>query len=966
MIASPIAKQYFVLTCILVLLGGSQQAFTALSHDPALTWQTLHTQHFRIHFHDGERSLAITAAHLAEAAHEKISTFFAWSPTTPTDLVLTDRNDFSNGSATPFPNNQMTIFVSPPDDINTLEDINNWLELLIIHEYTHIIHLDMASKIPGMLRHVFGRLFPWLFPNALQPRWYVEGLATYIETDQQQGIGRGQSSSFAALMRNELIHGLKPLRRINQPQTSWPAGSGSYLYGVYFYRFIAERYGEEKVKQLVSNYSRSIIPFMLSSNTKHILGKSLDRLWQEFENYLKAIFEPQIAHIKSRGLSRAKQITQSNYFTNHARTLANGDLFFAQNNAESRITLMRRAKQSITAHKIAEVYSNRFDVHPQSGIVIAQPNLTNNTNVFSDLYHIDLTTYRQTRLTQGARYKFASWSPDGSQMIAVHYQLANSSLHLLDRQGHLLKTLWTGQNKTIIADLDWSPDGENIVAAVWRSGSNWNLERFNLITQQWQPLTNTTDIEAHPQFDQHGNLIFSADYGGVYNIYRMNLSHGELTQLTNVMGSALYPSVDAQGKKLYYSGLSADGYNIYQLDLTDNPSHWQPMPAQAVTTPEMMAIPTATEQIDNITRYSPYQSLSPKWWFPSWLVTKNRTEIGFTTSGSDVLKRHLYQLTATYEAKQNDLLGSMSYVYDRWNPTLKLSATRQSMTTMATIADAANNIIDEYQSIRYSEALAVELVYPFLSFESQWGLHTALVYDRQYSRRNIFPGYLAPDRQNTLVGLAVTYSSTQRFPVSISRSAGRQVRWVAESSDAWDSDYSGSIFSLDWSEFFALGRQHVLAWRIASGYGTELPNPFRLGGTFSENLSTTLLAPSIQLFNKRNYPLRGYPQGLRDLVGRRMVLSHLEWRFPIKRIEYGYTAPIPLGIHQLYGSLFLNSGGVWYDTLQSNQIKSGGGFEFHIDTIIGYSLPLNFRLGIARGFNQQGETQMYLSLGSAF
>jgi len=954
----------FAFICIVSLLFWSHQVSAALSHDPSLTWQTLHTEHFRVHFHDGEQTLAATAADLAEAAHEKISAFFSWSPATPTDLVLTDRYDFSNGFATPFPNNHMTIFVSPPDDINTIEDINNWLELVIIHEYTHIIHLDMTSQIPGMLRNIFGRLFPWLFPNALQPSWYIEGLATYIETDPQRGIGRGQSSSFAALMRNELIHGFKPLRRINQPQTSWPAGSSPYLYGVYFYRFIAERYGEDKIKQLVSNYSRSIIPFMLSGNTKRILGKDLDNLWQEFESYLKDIFNPQIAHIKSQGLSRAEQITQTGYFTNHARTLANGDLFFVQNDFQSQTRLMRRAKQTTTAHKIAEVYSNRFDVHPQAGIIIAQPNLTNNTNVFSDLYHIDLTTYRKTRLTQGARYKFASWSPDGRQIIAVHYQLANSSLHLLDPQGNLLKTLWTGQDKTVIGDLDWSPDGTKIVAALWRPESFWNLERFELATQQWHPLTNTTNIEAHPQFDQHGNIIFSADYGGVYNIYRMDVNDGKLSRLTHVMGSALYPSVDTQGKILYYSGLSADGYNIYQLDLTDAATHLPPPPEPTVAIPGHVIITAATETTYDITPYSPYQSLSPKWWFPTWLVTSERTEIGFITSGSDVLNHHRYQLTAIYETKQKDLLGSISYLYDRWNPALKLSATRQSIIAIKTFTDA-NNIIDERKNIRYSEALAVELIYPLLSFERQWGLHAAVVYDDEH-HTNTLLNNLTPDRQDTLAGMAITYNSTQRFPLSISRSAGRQVRWVAENSDLWGSDYSGNIFTLDWSEFFALGQQHVLAWRIAGAYGTGTPSPFQLGGTFSENLSNPRLAPTTQLFNKREYPLRGYKQGLSDLAGRRMALSHLEWRFPIKRIEYGYTAPIPLGIHQLHGSLFLNSGSAWHDSLQSSQIKSGGGTELHIDAVIGYSLPINFRLGVARGFNQDGETQVYLSLGSAF
>ena len=61
------------------------------------------------------------------------------------------------------------------------------------------------------------------------------------------------------------------------------------------------------------------------------------------------------------------------------------------------------------------------------------------------------------------------------------------------------------------------------------------------------------------------------------------------------------------------------------------------------------------------------------------------------------------------------------------------------------------------------------------------------------------------------------------------------------------------------------------------------------------------------LFHYREYPLRGYPEGLAGLRGRRMQLGSLEWRFPLVEIRKGLMVP-PLGLYQLAGILFVDTG----------------------------------------------------------
>ena len=320
-----------IVSALLLWFIHSTTSLAAVMQDPSLSWKTMHTPHFRIHFYEGEEALARETAVIAERVHERMSKFMDWTPSQPTELILTDRMDFTNGWATMLPINTMNIIVSPPDDAGVLDDYNYWLELLITHEYTHILHLDKATGPAAVFRKIFGRLFiPYLatFPNAFQPSWVLEGLATYTETDVKKGTGRGQSNSFKALMRTEVLGGIKPITQINQPMVSWPAGTSRYLYGVYFMNFIRDTYGEDKLREWIHNYSDNALPFFINRNAGQTFGKSLGPLWKDFSAYLNKQFQPEIDHIKAQGIVEGSNISNSGYFNSNPRSLPNGDIFY--------------------------------------------------------------------------------------------------------------------------------------------------------------------------------------------------------------------------------------------------------------------------------------------------------------------------------------------------------------------------------------------------------------------------------------------------------------------------------------------------------------------------------------------------------------------------------------------------------------------------------------------------------------
>ena len=941
-----------------ICLGVSPFAHAAVVHDSNLTWRTLTSAHFAVHYHDGEEVRARQVVGLAERVHNRLSAVFNWIPLERTEIVLTDEYDVSNGYTSVFPANRMELLLTPPDGLNSLEDNAGWLETVITHEYTHVLHLDKVRGLPAHLRNVFGRFF-LLFPNALEPTWLIEGMAVYYETDRARGIGRGQSSYFDMLMRMEVAGGgPKPLRQVNQPMDTWPQGYVPYLYGVQFENFVAQRNGEDSIQKWVTNYSDRIIPFRIITNSKVSYGKGLAGMWDEFVKDRRDHYGAQISTIRNGGEAAGERVTHEGYYASGARGLEDGTVFWTRFDGKNDPALMVLRPGVAAPERLAKVhYGARIAVHPQAGVLLAQPEVCRNARYYYDLYRVDPQTGSTDRLTHCARYRAAAWSPDGQRIVAVHQELGQSALDILDREGKQIERIWSGAADEVVGDLDWSPDGTAVVASVWRRDTGWNIELLTLADRRWRMLTKDSAIEAQPQFTRDGKaVLFSSDHGGVYNLRRVHIADGRVETLSNVVGGAFYPTEAGADNGIYYLGYGSDGFDLYRLGVPI--ARTTPAAAPGASG---QALPPAPIPADlQVSDYSPYNGLRPRWWFPHLVVESGRTEIGAQTSGWDALTRHIYYLDAAYDVTNSSPVGSIDYIYDRWYPILKFGGSRWNL--------LERNSDDEVTRVRHSDTLQAEAVFPLLSYDSRWSLHAAALETREADARLLRGATAEPADHDSLAGLALVFDSSKRFPLSISRSHGREVHLVAEDSDAIKrSDYTGRIYTFDWREFVPLGSEHVLAVRLVEGWGTDAPRPFKLGGNAGAAQTPPLLGSTLLQtpFNVRQYALRGYPEGRGELEGRRMQLATLEWRFPVRRIERGIMIP-PMALQQVYGSAFVDTGATWHQGSSPDHYRSGIGLEANADVTLFYSVPFTLRLGVARGVNNGGETQAYLRIGSSF
>ena len=409
-----------VVAAVLLAAGSAAAKF-----DPAHRWQTIETPHFAIHHHEGCGELAARAALIAEEAHARLAPRVGWTPREKTRLIIADDADAAGGWATPYPYNQIQITPTPPLGEYGLGTTHHddWLRLVITHEYTHILQLDMASRFPLTLRSIFGRLY---FPNALQPQWLTEGLATFEETELTTG-GRGRSPGSAMILRMAALEGPFPtLDQMAVLPDAWPAGQVPYLFGESFLRFLAERFGRGKVADLSLAYGGRPLPFLVESTGRSVLGGEYRELWGQWSAELRERCRSLERSVTARGLTPSKALTADGRFNGSAAWSPDGrriawlradgreypGIWIMDADGANQKRLVRSDFPTTSSGAtLAWSPDGRRLYYTRQGVL-------RGTVTVNDIWAWDFDRGREIRITRGLRARDAHPSPDGRTLVA--------------------------------------------------------------------------------------------------------------------------------------------------------------------------------------------------------------------------------------------------------------------------------------------------------------------------------------------------------------------------------------------------------------------------------------------------------------------------------------------------------------------------------------------------------------------
>ena len=909
-------------------------------------WLTQQSDHFTISFVDGHQLNAARALDIAEQVHNELLPFFKSAPQQRTEIVLVDDYDFSNGWATPLPFAQIRLIMSQPEDISSLAGNDEWLHLLIRHEYTHIMHMELAGGAVSALRHVFGRNM-FLFPHALTPSMLLEGLAVYLETNKELGYGRLQGSNYAMQMRMQVSGGeLKDLQQVAVASREWPLGS-PYLYGAYFIEYLVDTYGSDKVQLFLQNYSRKLLPyFLLNNSAKQAFGKDFFILWDDYQSYLTTRFDSEIAPLKQQAV--VGNDLDKNLFL-QVTAAGNDGLLVNRNNGEDRPVLaqlyIEENNNAVWQQVVSSKGVSALSEHPDAGLAASRQISYADGRVLNDLFIFQNGDW--TRLTERQRFSKVRWMVNGKQLLASRKVDGLSALWLIGTQaGDAQQRIWQGEQDVVLGAFDLSPAGDYLVASLKRPQQGWNLERLSLNSSdinylQWQALTDSKAVENSPVILADGRILFSADYDGVYNIFVLDQHSREVTQWTREIGGAFQPQWQ-DGLGLVYQAYASDGYILRNIE--------QPKPLSVFAVdshqgrydyPDAVAEKTRKSET---TEYSPWSTLRPRTWLPILGFDDTSSRAGIIFHGSDALGRHNYQIAADWDFKNSFANYNLNYQYDnRWLVSAQRSHSFETFT---------ENGLEDYRITR-DDQFTVQRNNMFALWEDNLRFHAGMVLDKESLVSQ-------PDFSNigqfratneTLAGLAMTFDNREWYLNVPGTGWGNYLDLVVESNELFNTDYSGQKYQAQWLGTLDLLGRTTLTARLGFGYADSGAKAFKLGGHD--------LAEEAILFGRDSQALRGYDESVQR--GHRYATQRLQLSSWLRRVERNWSL-YPVGLGDISGALFVDSGASWDTGQDVNQLTGIGG-ELTTELKLGYNITLPVTLGLAKGLDSEyGEYKGYLRL----
>lgn len=926
--------------------------------DPSLRFETIETPHFLIHFHQEEREMAEKLAAIAEDVHSKLSNFMEWSPRSKTQVLLLDIRDEANGMATPIPYNTIVILASQPGPEEAIGYYDNWLKLVFVHEYTHILHLDQVRGYPRVLQSILGRLY---FPNMFQPLWLIEGLSTFQESSLT-GAGRGLGSFFDMIIRSAFLEG--KLNSIDQGDGSlalWPGGHFSYLYGVMFYMYLADRYGEEKISKLTRESSYYFLPINLNSPPLRVYGKDYNILWSEWTASLQDKYNKQLESIKEKPITNPQKLTSRGYGIRGPVFSPDGkNILYTESGPVEYPSIRVMAKDGKEDRKLTDRNDGIFSSWSRDGksIVFSQSEAYRSFSLFNDIYMLESDKLK--RVGKAMRLEYPDISPDSSEIACIRIGLGKTDLGVLQLDSRAFTPILNGDDYTRFSSPRWSPDGKKVALSAFRPGGFREILIIDRASGAIFTVTGSYHLNIFPTWSPDGTfIVYSSDRTGVSNLYVYSIEDGKTYQITNLIGGAFESSVSPDGKEIAFTGYSADGFDIYSTEFSPQKG-WEVKPL----TEQNNVINQDLTPFTQVTSrpYSPMDTVLPRFWLPIMdYSTPNGLSLMALTFGTDVLMRHSYTAAGLYREQVNKAGGYLTYQNDVLRPSITAQAIYLPYASY-TFTDSAG---EENTLWEIEAGGSLNISFPLLFFRSSHSLSAGYTY-RDIRSVNTVPLYLVdPPEEGNFAGVTFgyNYTSALRFPLSISQEDGQSFSISYELlSRELGSDFNTQKLMADIREYVSipLARpSHVLAIRIAggTGWGNVLNRrAFHMGGDGREE---TLLG-----IEQKEIYLRGYPSGA--FRGQRALLFSSEYRFPLTIIQRGFWT-WPFFFEKLSVSLFFDTGYAWdEDNIPLKYFREGIGGELKMDTTLFYILPLTLTAGLTKGIDRDGIWEGYITFGSAF
>jgi WD40-like Beta Propeller Repeat len=963
-------KKFFLTYAVfsVLFLTYLADASAGSSFDPGLDWNTLETENFYIHYPQQLEDVAQKLAGIAEQAHNLLSPEMEWEPFFKTQVVLTDTYDDANGYSSTSYYGRIVLYVVPPSGESSLADYDDWLRLLFVHEYTHLLHRDQHKFPFSTLRWLFGN-FGYSSPNLFLPRWMAEAYAIRNETKFSTG-GRLRSTYVDMYLREDVLsNNFHALGDGHDGLTEWPGGNYSYYYGSWFTNFYEQENGLGSWQEYNNCWSTGICLVALPCNGLSMLswaktGSTLGYHYSRWHQWLIERYSRQMGFIRSNPLTRPEEITASGFNTTRPRFDYSGLLAYSESEPYRHSRLVLLDENNRAREGIETVGLGSFGFFPDGQIMLSQLELHDQYYIYNDLWQYDPSTEELRQITFGERLSDPDVSSDGTMIVATRTGPLTRRLVLLDAKGDFIRDITEEDPDFICEAGEFSPDDKSVVGSCMEQGGKRDIFIIDLQYGERRRLTDDRYQDISPTWTPDGRqVVFVSDRTGIYNLWIYDLETESLSRLTNMRGGAFWPDISPDGQSVAFTYYTSSGFDIGVIDFR---------PEEVITDDQLLPdreskIYEYDEVEQSVSSYTPLTSVYPRYWMPYvnaapaffyflYGGTGTVSSYGITTSGYDALEMHSFGLYLAKDTNFGKLNYSLGYSNAMFDPIIQVSVA-ETVASAGSYIDLSEPIEKDRYKIAYERVFNAT----FDIYRAYQKMERTFILGFNYNLTRIkpmtiFPEYF-PQRETGIFtgpGLYAGFSNTTQVGYGISQTDGRVIMLrYSEFNKVLGSDYNWSLLSGDYSEYIDLSHRMVLLFSLTGGinFGERLERgAFSLGG----------VSPEVGANN--GYQLRGYFPG--QFEGEHFLRFTSEFRFPIWSPEVGYGT-WPYFLREFYGKFYNDLGSV-PDEDQDESItdyetwRGGAGAELVTNFTFLYYFPIGFRIGYARGYSGDGYNIFYV------